>query len=94
MKRIAVLAGSAAQARVWLYNKIKEGGILDTGRMTARTEDGATEWRYVGTANAARGVEWTGMEMIGTWGERTDAQAHMIWTRVFDQIQQTEPVAR
>ncbi len=94
MKRIAVLAGSAAEARQWLHSKMAGvGGTFDSVRLVVRLQDGTTEWRYVGTANAARGVDWTGMELVGTWGIRTDPQAHEIWTAVFDRTQQTKAVA-
>jgi len=84
---IAVLAGNRSQAQVWLIDRtVKVGGDHNVSRATMRTLDGATEYRYVGTAYAALGVDWTGMELVGAWGERTDPVAHAIYTTVFDRI--------
>jgi len=93
-KMTAVLAGNTLQAASWFRNKAeRETGTFDSLRLEFLDMQG-NRWRYVPTAHAARGIDWTDMKLIGTWGERTDEAAHELYDVVYDACRRTELLAK
>jgi hypothetical protein len=90
----AVLAGNYLQAVSWFRNLAeRETGAFDSLRLEFLDMRG-NRWRYVPTADKARDIDWTDMKLIGTWGERTDAEAHELYNLVYDACRRTEVLTK